>query len=86
MNNQPVKMLGINDMIQHRWSYFFWTTVYLVLVGAGLWFGKLERIHFFKQSLFYVWMGACGVLFAFGFFTWVYYLYLIIKNYGRMHS
>lgn len=68
------------DMVLHRYSYFGWTTIFVFFVLLGIWFGFNVRSQM-STATFYVWLSVCGLLALIGIVTWVYYLYLIIKNF-----
>lgn len=68
------------DMVLHRYAYFGWTTLFVFFVLLGMWFGFNVREQMSTGS-FYAWLVVCGLLALVGIATWVYYLYLIIKNF-----
>lgn len=68
------------EMIAHRYSNFAWVTVFVAVLILGIWFGFNVRAQM-SSTTFYIWIGMCGFLLFFGVITWVYYLYLIFKNF-----
>lgn len=68
------------DMVSNRYAYFAWTTIFVFFVLLGIWFGFNARSQM-STGTFYVWLSVCSVLALFGIATWVYYLYVIIKNF-----
>ena len=66
------------DMYAHRWKNLGWSTVFITVTIAFLWFGNNFKSGFYTPIHWYIFMGLASVFLLIGMWTWVGYVKLII--------
>ncbi len=68
------------DMYERRWRYFLTVPLFIGICAFFLWLGVVLKASFNSIIGWYIWMGLSSIFTVLGIYTWLSYLWIILKG------